>query len=558
MAELSLQSEPQHVLSPKPMVFRKLEDRQRAFSQPILARKWQKELPDFPKPKSPEYKPISWSELTLTEKRSRILKFARIVFVLIAALYFFIFALSLLGESFKIIGARAQGPIFSFVDNPVAGVSVGILTTVLTQSSSTSTSLVVGLVGSGGKNTLQVAQAVPIIMGCNVGTALTETVVSFIYSSRPNEFEHAFAAGQLNWIFNSLTAALFLLIEHFSGALEKASLGLAEAVTGGAQGSFDSPLKTIVTPLVGLFIQADSAKLEQLSRGEDIAGSVISGGLLSGTCLSDELAAVVTLVVSLIVIIASLLALVKLLASVLKGTASRWVKNALSLHPFFAMLTGLAATLVVQSSSITISTLIPLVAIQVIQIEQILPLAMGANIGTTMTAVLAALSTDSVNALQIAFVHCLFNVAGVVALYPWPWTRHFVLNIAHALGKVMARRRLLSVVHTMTVFVLIPCFLLGLSIIHRIALIIGMSLLAAGMLGLLIFMFIRHSRINFIRRWFPPKTHRSDSSTYCPPAATVEKATDHAPPRTVGNGLNHASETAGKSVNRDRAVTYSA
>ena len=70
--------------------------------------------------------------------------------------------------------------------------------------------------------------------------------------------------------------------------------------------------------------------------------------------------------------------------------------------------------LVVQSSSITTSVLTPLVGLGVIQLEQMFPLTLGANIGTTVTGLLAAMVTDSVEALQVALAHLFFNIFGIM------------------------------------------------------------------------------------------------------------------------------------------------
>ena len=98
----------------------------------------------------------------------------KILGVLIS-LYLFLFGLDLMGGSFSALGSKGAGNLFTFSDNPIAGLMVGILATVLVQSSSTSTSIVVGLVGA---DVLAVKQAIPIIMGANIGTSVTNTIVT--------------------------------------------------------------------------------------------------------------------------------------------------------------------------------------------------------------------------------------------------------------------------------------------------------------------------------------------------------------------------------------------
>ena len=107
----------------------------------------------------------------------------KIIGVLIST-YLFLFGLDLMGGSFSALGSKGAGNLFTFSDNPIAGLMVGILATVLVQSSSTSTSIVVGLVGA---DVLSVRQAIPIIMGANIGTSVTNTIVT-----GPQFFRHWF------------------------------------------------------------------------------------------------------------------------------------------------------------------------------------------------------------------------------------------------------------------------------------------------------------------------------------------------------------------------------
>lgn len=87
-------------------------------------------------------------------------------------------------------GAEGVESLFTFATNPFIGLVLGVLATALIQSSSTVTSIIVALVAGG----LPVAIAIPMIMGANVGTTVTNTLVSFGLVNRPGEFRNAFAA----------------------------------------------------------------------------------------------------------------------------------------------------------------------------------------------------------------------------------------------------------------------------------------------------------------------------------------------------------------------------
>ena len=74
------------------------------------------------------------------------------VISLLTCLYLFVCSLSFLSDSFRILGGRNIGSLFSnseLLQNPIVGLMIGVLVTVLVQSSSTSTSIIVGLVSAG-------------------------------------------------------------------------------------------------------------------------------------------------------------------------------------------------------------------------------------------------------------------------------------------------------------------------------------------------------------------------------------------------------------------------
>merc|ERR1712070_306837 len=95
-------------------------------------------------------------------------------------------------------------------------------------------------------------------------------------------------------------------------------------------------------------------------------------------------------------------------------------QKVLGMHPVLSIIYGMLMTIVVQSSSITTSTLTPLVALDIITLEQMLPLTLGANIGTTCTAFIASLVSSKVEAVQIAICHLTFNILGIIIWFGLP------------------------------------------------------------------------------------------------------------------------------------------
>ena len=91
------------------------------------------------------------------------------------------------------------------------------------------------------------------------------------------------------------------------------------------------------------------------------------------------------------------------------------------------------------------------------------PLTLGANIGTTVTGLLAAMVSDNIDALQVALCHLFFNVTGIVIWYPIPFFRNIPLNGARTLGRATRRSRLVPPIYILAVFFVIPLLLLGIS-----------------------------------------------------------------------------------------------
>ncbi|MDG2112784.1 MAG: Na/Pi symporter, partial [Actinomycetota bacterium] len=125
--------------------------------------------------------------------------------LVVALIYVFLVGVSSLEAGIKIMGADTQEKLFSAVSNPIAGLSIGVLGTVLVQSSSASTSVIVGLVAT---QALGVEQAVPMVMGANIGTTVTNTLVSLGHVRQSAEFKRAFAAATVHDFFNLLAVGL--------------------------------------------------------------------------------------------------------------------------------------------------------------------------------------------------------------------------------------------------------------------------------------------------------------------------------------------------------------
>ncbi len=138
----------------------------------------------------------------IQREASPIVVIGRVVYFL-ALLYLFFSSIELMSTAFKMSGAGLADQLLNTASDPVAGLLIGFLATSMIQSSSTTTTIVVGLVASGA---LTIQLAVPIIMGANIGTTTTNTIVSMGHVTRPAEFERAFAASTVHDFFNVFAA----------------------------------------------------------------------------------------------------------------------------------------------------------------------------------------------------------------------------------------------------------------------------------------------------------------------------------------------------------------
>ena len=374
--------------------------------------------------------------------------------------------------------------------NPLASFLIGIIATALLQSSSTTTAIVVSLVSGG----LDVDQGIYIVMGANVGTSVTSMLVSLAHTRDGEELERAFAGSSVYYLFNIMTAVVLLPLEVSVHYLRRLTATMLPSSVGEEGDTWEGPIRTIVQPIVKTLIIADKDLIAKISTGEVESCSslypvyCIDGvesyetcnrtGLIAcnkdtGKCPAffqdgaskkdDIVSAYVALVVGLFLLIVCLIALVALLHHVLAGASVPIIYKATDIHPLLAIMIGCGVTVLVQSSSITTSTLVPLCGVGILPLEKLYPLVLGADIGTTITALMAALVSAKVESLQVALAHLFFNVTGIFLWYPIPAARKLILRMAVLLGKATRQWRGFPVFFICTVFFGLPLILLGIS-----------------------------------------------------------------------------------------------
>ena len=354
----------------------------------------------------------------------------RAVFVVVL-LYLFLTAVGLLSDGIGQLGSNVQDQLFSQVTSPLAGLFVGVLATVLVQSSSVTTSTIVGLVAAG---VVGVETAVPMVMGANIGTSMTNTMASVGSIRRPLEFQRAMAAATVHDIFNVLAVLVLLPLELLTGFLARTAEAITTLLAGGAGADFESPIKAAVEAPVGLVVAA----LEGLGVAGTGLGVVMIGMGLLG------------IFVALTLITRNMKALV---AGSMEARLNRVLQGGSGL---VAMGVGVVVTVAVQSSSITTSVMVPIAAAGVIGLRAVYPITLGANIGTTMTALVASLAADRPEAVTIALVHTLFNIVGIGLFYAIPPMREVPIRLSQALARHLTNNRSLLTLYVFGGFVGVP------------------------------------------------------------------------------------------------------
>ena len=363
---------------------------------------------------------------------------SRVAAVLIL-LFGFLVGVKALGAGFKLLGGDAVEAIFSATANPFMGLIVGILATTVVQSSSVTTAMIVGLVAAP-EAALPLSNAVPMIMGANIGTTVTATLVALAHMGRREEFERAFPVAVCHDVFNYLTVLILLPVEMATGYLRRAAEVLSSVLQGAGGFDYESPFAEVLSAAV--------------APVEFIVARVFGMTQFQGVAI---------IFVSAAIIFTALFLLVKVMRSLVRTRVEGLVTNALGSSAVLAILVGVAVTVMVQSSSITTSLLVPLGAAGLLRLEQALPITIGANIGTTVTALLAALAGSGVNAgfgLQIALVHFMFNLTGLVVIYPLKVTRNIPLRGARYLTTLALRSRRLTLLWVAILFYGVPALLL--------------------------------------------------------------------------------------------------
>eukprot|EP00928_Gymnodinium_smaydae_P068022 TRINITY_DN5106_c0_g3_i1.p1 TRINITY_DN5106_c0_g3~~TRINITY_DN5106_c0_g3_i1.p1 ORF type:complete len:614 (+),score=89.32 TRINITY_DN5106_c0_g3_i1:60-1901(+) len=477
-------------------------------------------------------------------------------------LYMFLVGLSIMGGAFKILGGRGAGNMYTAVENPIVGLMTGVVSTVLVQSSSTSTSVAVTMVGA---DVITVKAGIPIIMGANIGTSVTNTIIAMGWTGDRIDRARAFSGATVHDMFNMLTVLTLLPIEAIVAAIQGEGgplYWLTYAITKTAVDGekavalLTSPIKTITAPVSDAVLNyaltlgmptaktpsvfnatACGKKSRRLAEGGNVSvqsslltrrsgdetssckeyfcvdsgqdknfkkislssykkltkckgyilddngepcgkdkcyldagayydtkvenGELVKGGFLAGA--GDVGGGIIGLLFSIGMLTMGRIGLTKTLHIVFMTKLNRIIKLSLQVSDYLAIIAGIGLTILVQSSSVVASALTPLCAIGLLPLIKMLPLTLGANIGTTCTALIASLVSLKFGAVQLALCHLWFNIIGILVWYSAPIMRSVPLRAASLLGLYASYYRYTPPLYILVMFIIMPLIFLGVS-----------------------------------------------------------------------------------------------
>jgi sodium-dependent phosphate cotransporter len=360
--------------------------------------------------------------------------------LVVALIYLLLAGVGAIGDGFKAATGNNARELFAFATNPLVGLMIGLVATALIQSSSTVTSIIVGMVAGG----LPIPIAIPLIMGANIGTSLTSTIVSLGHIRSGEEFRRAFSAATVHDAFNITAVAILLPMELLFQPLQRLSESLAGLLVSDASVDMKSVnfMKTLLSPASDL-----------------LAGSVswLPGAVWSGVAL---------ILIGVAMILFVVTAIGKVLRKVMVGRAKDIMHASVGRGPLSGIASGSVITVLVQSSSTTTALIVPLAGSGVFSLKQVYPFTLGTNIGTCVTALLAATAITGPTAevaMQIALVHLLFNLLGILIIYALPFLRGVPPMIAEGLATLAQRSKLYVAAYIAGVFFALPLLLIGAS-----------------------------------------------------------------------------------------------
>lgn len=350
---------------------------------------------------------------------------------ILAALLIFLFALDLMISSMQYLGKDAEDLIVQTTSNPFTSLFIGLLLTALIQSSSATTTIAVAMVASGA---MSLNSAIPFIMGANIGTTITSTIISLGFITKKKEFRRAVTIGTYHDFFNILTVVVLFPLEYYFGFLSEIAHYVGTTI-------FHEP------------ISKSTDSFSVLGWGLNSVVKLIITTINNGFIL---------VVLSVALLFSSIIFFRKVISKTLGFAQQEKFQRFFFKNWFKSFGWGLLTTAIIRSSTITTSLVVPLVAKKVVRIKSAQPFILGANVGTTITAFIAALFNSNA-AISLAIAHFLFNAIGVIIFTLIPFIKDIPGMLANGLGRLTLKYRLAGFLYLLLTFFVVPFSLIYLN-----------------------------------------------------------------------------------------------
>jgi sodium-dependent phosphate cotransporter len=383
----------------------------------------------------------------------------RLLLLGIIALGIFLFITSLEGVrgSFKLIFSEWQRGILAMINAqtaPIAGLAIGILGTSLVQSSSAVVAATMvsmsGMVAGGLSLVSAIRFGVPIVLGANLGTTITNTIVIFGLRRgiTSEEFKSTIPGVIVDDVYEVLTITLFFTLEITTGLLSRIILALGDFYNRvlGFQVLFSAFERSIIDILIEEPITKPLTHYTMMLLGPKVGG-------------------VLLFVLWFLLIVAALSIVTKGLDRLIEAGWEEKVTSAFE-SPVRGFLTGFTITWLVGSSSIGTSLVIPFLATRIVNLERAYPYLVGCNVATTLDlSQMYGYFAGGLVSMMLGSAHVLLNLLAFLLFFISP-LRVLPIRIAEELGRRMVRSRhsgLELLFWVIVIFFIIPILIIYLS-----------------------------------------------------------------------------------------------
>jgi sodium-dependent phosphate cotransporter len=375
--------------------------------------------------------------------------------MILVGVFLFISSLEGVKSGFKLIFAEWQKGILDMIGStkaPITGLALGVIGTALVQSSSAVVAATMvsmsTMVAGGLPLDASMRFGVPMVLGANIGTTITNTLVIFGVrrGMTTKEFGETIPAVIVDDVYEALTISLFFIIEMTTGLISNTVLWLGDIFTDALK--MEQVFATFDKTIIDIIIKEPIVKpMSNLMTG-------FFGPRNGGFAL---------FVIWFAIIIFSMGLITKGLENII---AMEWEDKVLAAFrsPVRGFFTGFSITWLVGSSSIGSSLVIPFLATKVVNLKKAYPYLCGCNMATTVDlSQIYGYVAGGVVGMMLGSAHVLLNIMALLLWLVSP-LRFVPVAISERLGKILVSNKNASL--SLVAWVIFVFFLMPLIVIY--------------------------------------------------------------------------------------------